>query len=242
MIDRTERAYRTEHFEHVPPTQRRDPEPTPTTERTLSALAGGATVEALGGLAAVVLVVIALADILPFTLTAVASLCIGAALLAEGAAIAGRWSHLINLTGADRNARSELGGGVSAELLGGLCVITLGVLALVGVAPTVVLPVAVLVGGAALLIGTSAVSRLSMLRILPGVAPERGLNMGREQVSAAAGLQAIVGIAAITLGILALIGFAPAILTMVGLLCLGVSEMISGGAVTTKVQYLLGKY
>ena len=49
----------------------------------------------------------------------------------------------------------------------------------------------------------------------------------------ATGAEALVGLAAVVLGILALVHFAPLTLTFVGMLVLGGSVLLSGSAMTT---------
>ncbi len=54
--------------------------------------------------------------------------------------------------------------------------------------------------------------------------------MAREAVLAAAGAQALVGLASVALGIIALVGISPMTLTLVALLALGSSILMSGTA------------
>jgi len=55
----------------------------------------------------------------------------------------------------------------------------------------------------------------------------------------AAGAQALGGNAAITLGILALVGIVPQTLVLVSVLCIGGAALLSGGALTSKMVSLL---
>lgn len=200
---------------------------------TAKVIAGGAMTEALAGLAAVALTIIALAGVLPGYLAAIATIAVGVALLAQGGAAATRWSRIVAETpGYELDPKTELGSGMTGEILGGAAGIVLGILALIGVAPQILIPVALLVFGGAMLVGTGATVDLGMLR---GPADPRVDRATREITAAASGTQMLIGIAAIVLGILALIGVDPLTLSLVGLLAAGTSILFSGSAVTSRI-------
>lgn len=201
-------------------------------------VAGGSITEALAGLAAAALAIIALAGILPGYLAAIATIAVGVALLAQGGAVAARWSRLVAETpGYQWDPRTELGSGMSAEILGGAAGIVLGILALVGIAPYILIPVALLAFGGAMLVGSGATADLGMMR---GVdASSRLERATREVTVAASGTQMLIGIAAIVLGILALIGIDPLTLSLVGLLATGASILFSGSAVSSRMLGIL---
>lgn len=203
-------------------------------ESSLAAGTAGSTVEAVGGAAALVLAILGLAAVLPKILVAVATIAVGVALLAEGAAIAGRTSRLAS-QGAVRGSAPELGGGMSAEFLGGASGIVLGVLALLNVAPLTLPAVAAVVFGGALLFGSGANVRIGTL----ASRAETGLSATREAVQAASGAQIMVGLASIVLGILALVGTAPVTLTLVALLSVGTGIVLGGTAITARMAALM---
>jgi len=207
-------------------------------KQSAKVVAGGSITEALAGLAAVALTIIALAGVLPGYLAAVATIAIGVALLAQGAAVAARWSKLVAETpGYEWDSRSELGSGMTAEILGGATGIVLGILALIGVAPYILIPVALLAFGGAMLVGTGATTDLGMMR---GVGNFPRLERASREVTvAASGTQLLIGIAAIVLGILALIGIDPLVLSLVGLLATGASILFSGSAVSSRMLGIL---
>ncbi len=193
-----------------------------------SIVTGGSIIEAVAGIAAVVLTILALVGVAPADLAPIATIVIGVALLIEGGAIAARYSTLLSKAGGEYST-AELGGGMSAELLGGAGGGVLGLLALLGLTPQVLMSVAVIVFGAALLLGSGVTSRVSSLAI-DTAADQRSHLIAREAVLAAAGAQALVGLAAVALGIIALVGISPMILTLVALLALGASILMSGTA------------
>ena len=217
----------------------------PRDEATLRLVGGGAGGQALLGLVTVVLASLGIAGILPAVMSGAAAICFGAALFLEGTAVAARFAQVVELTRAGRGdrpvAEGEHGGGLALELLGGAVALVLGIVVLVGITPAVLAPVAAIVGGTALLLGSSATSRLSLLHAVPGALPPSATDAVAEQVAGAAGLQAVLGLAAVVLGTLAIIGVAPATLTFSGFICIGVSELISGGAISNQVARLTSR-
>ena len=202
-----------------------------TDKTTLGVLTGGASLEVIGGAAAVVLAIIALTGTLPFYLTAIATICVGGALLSQGAAIGARWRDTVQRLGG-RTETAEMTGGIAAETLGGACGVVLGILALANVYPLVLLPIAALVFGGTMLIGSPAQAELGEL------SPDRDRRyerIEREAMRASGGMMALVGIGGGVLGLLALIHVGPALtLAMVAMLVFGGGVLLSGGALATK--------
>jgi hypothetical protein len=206
--------------------------------RSAKLVAGGSLTEAIAGIAAAALAIIGLAGTLPIELAAVATIAVGVALLAQGGAVAARWSRLVHETqGYEWDPRTELGSGMSAEILGGAAGVVLGILALIGLAPLVLIAVALLVFGGALLVGSGTTVDLGSMRA--GNLPGRFAHTTREASLAASGTQMLVGVGVIVLGILALVGTDPATLALVGLLALGASILFSGSAVTSRMYGIL---
>lgn len=194
---------------------------------------GGSLTEALGGGGAVLLAILGLADVQPAYMASIATIAIGVALLAQGGAAAARWSSLLEEQPGAWSSRAELGGGLSGELFGGGVGVVLGVLALLGILPHVLIPVALLVFGGTLLISSSVTVDLGSMAG-PG-AYERTGRLARDASMAASGTQVLVGVGGIVLGILALVGVAPGILSLIGLLSIGVAILLSGAAVSTRL-------
>jgi hypothetical protein len=193
-------------------------------ETAFTALTMGSVLETLGGTAAVVLSILGLVGIVPFYMAAIGAIAFGVGLMAEGAGSA--VNSDVALHGNGTMQRSETIGGSGAELLGGLAGGILGLLALLSISPMVLLSVASIVFGAALLLGSVSTARLSSI-----ASSSAGHPIARESIETAAGAQVIVGLAAIALGILAVIGITPMILVLVALLSLGAAAVITGTAV-----------
>jgi hypothetical protein len=109
-------------------------------EATMSMLAGGSFAEAIGGVGAVVLAILALVGVMPERMAAIATLAVGVALLLEGIAIATRFSKLFSQTG--RSLADA--GGMGAEFLGGAAGGVLGLLAILNMAPMTLMSIAIM--------------------------------------------------------------------------------------------------
>jgi hypothetical protein len=194
--------------------------------------ATGSGAEAVAGAGALVLAILGLAGMLPMILASIAVIAAGAAFLFQGAAVAARHRRLALEAG---GGEVEIEAGMSAEILGGLAGITLGILALIGIATIPLLAISAIVFGGTLLFGSPAIYRASRAEheavVLDVIA--------RETAAGAAGAQALVGVGAITLGILALIGLVPHTLVLVAVLSVGSAALLSGGALTSKMVGLL---
>jgi hypothetical protein len=198
-------------------------------DTSMEMIGGGATVEAIGGGAAVVLAILGLAGVLPAYMAPIATLAIGAALCVEGGALVARCSRLISRAGGTRSAAAELGGGTSAELLGGGAGVVLGILALLGVAPTILVAAAVVTFGGSLLFGSAATARLNA--VTETSSETHAQHLAREAVWVAVGAQVLTGFAAVVLGVIALVGLAPMVVSLVALLAVGAAVLLSGSAV-----------
>lgn len=212
----------------IEPRPERERGVTKRTEKTAEVILGGSTAEAVAGAAAAVLVVLGLLGVLPLYMASIATIAIGAAMLVEGGSIAARMNRLHN------GARySTVGSGIAVETLGGATGIVLGVLALVGIEPWTLLPIAAIVMGGTYLIGAGAAQQVEQMihQHSPG---EESLH---QAVNVSAGARVFVGIAAATLGVLVLVGVgdAPVVLTLVALLALGAAELLFGSAMGARM-------
>lgn len=203
----------------------------PDEDRPLKIVAGGSIAEAIAGAGAVVLAILGLSGAMPRSLAAIATIALGVALLAQGGAMASQWSRLAREAGGYREEpRIDLGGSVAAETFGGAAGVVLGVLSLLGILPGVLLPVALLVFGGTLLLGSRVTVDLSSVTDTQG----RRVPMTREAALGATGLQSLAGVAGLVLGILSLVGTSPLTLVLVGLLALSAAVLLSGSAATTQ--------
>lgn len=155
---------------------------------------GGSGLATFAGLCTIVLGVLGLLNILPFYMACISAIVIGVGFLFEGRTASA-------LRSAPRSAEiSESGLGTQA--IGGVAAIVLGVLALLGNSPMVLLSVSILVLGASLFVG----------------------SMGGGFSSA----NVFLGLSSLVLGVLCLMGYVPLTLVLVGFLCLGTASLSSG--------------
>jgi hypothetical protein len=206
--------------------------------RSLEFLAGGSLSEVIGGAAALVLAILALAGVLPATLAAVSIIALGTAMLFKGGAVTARLAELNDQLATNATEEAELVGGMTAETMTGIAGIVLGILALLGVAPMALMSVSLLVFGGGLLFASAANTELNELRI-GGDASVRERQALRASVNVASGSEVLVGLGAAVLGILALVGLAPLTLTLVGLLSIGASVLFAGSALGGKMAAIL---
>jgi hypothetical protein len=189
--------------------------------------------EGAAGIAAIVLAVIALAGISAAILASIVTIVIGVGLMVQAFNSAAESSKAMTL--AAPNSQTEAGGEVMVDCLTGITGIVLGILALVGINATHLIPAALIVFGGALLLGGA-------IQMRPKTAPIVGMASGQAQLvshqgsAAAGGMQVMVGIAAIVLGILSLIFMTSWVLVLVGFIAVGAALlMVSAtfsGAVT----------
>lgn len=186
---------------------------------------GGSTAEALAGLGAVVLAILALIGLLPFTLTAIATIAIGAGLFLRGSVISSRLNDLRRDVYAGRREHIRPSrGNLTMEMLGGLACIALGILALLRLGPGTLLPIAAIVFGGTLILSAGVTSRLAELEAWRANADIRTREVEREAARGAAGTEVLVGIGAVVLGILTLVNVVP------GLLLITIANLAVGGA------------
>lgn len=216
-----------------------------TTERgVLRAETTGSLVEVAGGIAIIVLSIIGLARIGNVgSLPAISTIILGAALIAEGGTVATEFTRLMNLSlGGATAGAGEFAGGMTTEIVVGATVLVLGVLGVLGVSPAVLIPSAVIVAGALLLIAATNVQRIHAVRATAISANEGSQALMQTAISSAAGIQVLAGLAAIVLGILALSSTAHvAVFTVVGLLVLGAAVTMSGGTLTGNLMRLINR-
>ncbi len=189
---------------------------------------GGSITEALGGAAVIVLAILGLVRLDPPLLASIATIVLGAAFLAEGGTLA---AHFM------RVARSEhwpsAGGDVAMESMCGAAGIVLGILALVGIHPAILVPASLIVFGAGMLSASGTAWRMTSAG--NGGIARSSLTQETFDFS---GSQLLIGFAGIVLGILSLAGYTPVILSLVGLLVLGFGVLLSGSWMATRFATL----
>lgn len=213
------------------------------TERSvLRAETTGSLVEVAGGVAIIVLSIIGLARIGNVgALPAISTIILGAALVAEGGTIATEFSRLMGMS-IGTGSVAEFSGGMTSEIIVGAAVLVLGVLSVLGVAPATLIPAAIIVAGALLLVTAANVQRMNSVKIAALPAGEGAMALLQSAISAAAGFQVLAGIASIVLGILALSSTAHiAVFSLVGLLVLGAAVTMSGGTLTGSLMRMMNR-
>lgn len=214
-----------------------------TSERTFQEAATyGGLVDAIGGAATIILAIVALSGVSQSMLAAIATIIFGAALLILGGTMLTEFTKLMAPpTAAGTTEEVVGGGGLSALFLVGAAGIVLGVLSLVGISAQILTATAVIAFGGALLLSSNSVwhlyrakqasYRAGAARMLSGAEFLAG-----EMASGSAVLQCLSGLAAIVLGILAVTGTNPIVLTLVGLLVLGATVLLTGSTLTGAVM------
>jgi hypothetical protein len=191
-------------------------------------VSGGYGFGALAGAGAVVLGILAIVNILPYWLTAVAALCLGVAFVSESIGLTAKFSQLRR----GSRQRTVIGGGLSTELLGGAAGIVLGIIALGGVARGVLIPVSVIVFGGTLMLGTGA--SYESVALEGDDSSRNDLLYEAAQTSNVA--RFFVGAGVLTLGILSLIQILPGLLlASIGMLCTGAILALSGSTTGARV-------
>jgi hypothetical protein len=206
-------------------------------EETVATMEAGSVGEAVAGAAGLVLAILGLLGILPLTLDAIAGIALGVALLLGGAALAARYSRAIPPTALPR-ARHDISGALGLQAIAGIAAVVLGVLALLGVSSLELLGVTVIVLGAALLAVGGGMARLG--RSARWLRADAGRSGEVDSGSVAAGWEVLIGVAAVVLGILALTGRAPLMLTLIAMLCVGAALLVTGSLVASRLFSFFG--
>jgi hypothetical protein len=200
----------------------------------------GSVVEAATGIAVVVLAIIGLAHAGLGFFGAIAAIVLGAALLAQGGAVTAEYTKLLSAATAGTVGAIELGGGMTVELLAGGSMVILGILALIGFSPDVLISAGVISVGVALILAAAGLQRLNMLKVKAAGMSELAQKVAEGAVACALTAQILCGGAAIVLGILALtVPAYSTVLMLVGLLVLGATVAISGTALTGRLLRFL---
>jgi hypothetical protein len=191
----------------------------------------GGFLDALGGIATIVLAIIGLAGVKSVDLLSIATVVFGAALLIQGGAMLSEYAGI-----EVGEAGTSTGGGGLASLFGvGVAGIVLGVLALLGVRAPILTSVAAIAFGGALIISASSVWALLTSRSVAARFETRNTMLQRvaaEIAAGSSGVQAMAGLAVIVLGILAVSGIYTEELALVALLVAGAAVVMTGSTLS----------
>lgn len=208
--------------------------------RSTETAAFGGMLDAAGGVATVALAIIALAGLVPDVLMPVATIVFGATLIVQAGALLSEYSGISfpsTAIAASAAQDSASGGGVGVMFMVGVSGIVLGILALLDIMPLVLCAAALIAFGGALLLGSASVRSAHQLQAAmrrAGGAPTQGGSeiLASEMAAGSAGAFVLTGVAGIVLGIVALSGVHSLALVLVGLLVVGASNILSGGALS----------
>ncbi len=196
---------------------------------------GGSLAESIAAGAAIVLSLIALSGIMREVMLPIAVLTLGAAFLLEGGAVSMRLFKLLSEASEERLDKADVGIGVTAEFLGGVTGIVLGILSLMSQSPMILLPVAVIVYGGTLILSSGMTMRLNDIEIEGISGTERFKKIAHEITTAAVGVEFLLGLSALILGIIGLTGPYSVTLSLVATLLIGISGFVTGAAVTARM-------
>ncbi len=199
-------------------------------KKALKIVASGSLAQGFAGMGAMALAIIGLAGVHTVWMLAIATILASIALMFVGGAIGARFSALAHDASRGRLGAVELGSGMTAELLGGFTGLVLGILAILGMVPLVLAPIAAMIFGAALVLGLAAISRLNDLNVEKACDDKETRHIAQAAVRSAEGIQMLLGLGSGILGLLALIGVAPMILSLVAMLAVGLASLASGSA------------
>ncbi len=210
--------------------------------RSAKFVLGGSLSEGIAGGAAVVLTLLGLSGIMPVVMLPVANIVMGAAFLLEGGAVSARFSKLLAETSYDRLDSAELGVGMTSEFVGGIAGLVLGILSLLKLYPMYLVPVAVIVYGGTLMFSSGVTVRLNALELEGEQEGTKFKRIAHEAMNAAAGVEFLLGLSTVVLGIIALTGIYTAVLSLVALLLVGVTGFLTGAAVSSRMFSLFQKH
>jgi hypothetical protein len=180
----------------------------------------GLLTEGAAGIAVIVLAVIALAGTASGALASIVTIVVGVGLMVQAFNSAAENSKVM---AANTTSFPDLGGGVMVDGLSGVTGIILGILALAGInTPYLVSSALIVFGGALLLSGAIGLPPRASQSTVPGqaqVATYQGL-------AATGGMEILIGIAAIVLGILSLIFVGSWVLALVGFIAVGAALLM----------------
>jgi hypothetical protein len=174
----------------------------------------GLLAEGAAAIAVIVLAIVALAGVSTQILAAIVAIIIGGGLMVQAFNTAAEYAKSTTA-----ETRIEFGGAVMVDCLCGLTGIVLGILAVVGFGTSHLLPAALIVYGGGLLVGGADSVRS------PGAFAPGGMEM-------------LVGLAAIVLGILSTLMVGSSVLVLVGFLAVGAAMLLVSASLSDVVLQL----
>jgi hypothetical protein len=188
--------------------------------------------ETMGGLALIVLGILALAGIDPALLDSIAAIVAGVALVFMSMALASEFAKAFSTSGL---MTSEFDSGLGAGTLAGVIGVVLGVLAILDVARATLVPVALIVFGAAVFLDFIMTSQTRALRMMTPTTTGESARLAFSVAASTDMASILFGFGLVVLGILALTGMNGEILVAVAFLGLGGYLFLKGTAVVGHV-------
>jgi hypothetical protein len=198
----------------------------------------GGLIDAIGGIAVAILAIIGLTGFDAERMAGIATIVLGAALLIQGGTILSEYAQVYRAAAAAPASERVGGDGLAAMFVVGAGGLVLGVLALLGLVAVDMTAIAVIAYGSALVLSSTSVRQLHMLQTqnLQRVSSHAGHELlAGQMASGSAGIQLLTGLTATVLGILAVAGHDPVVLTLAALLVLGVTVLLTGSALSSLV-------
>jgi hypothetical protein len=184
----------------------------------------GLLTEGAAGIAVIVLTIVALAGVSTVLLASIAAIVIGVGLTVQAFNSAAEEAKVMAPSMGVAAQEATLGGEVIVDCMCGLTGIVLGILALVGINAAHLLPAALIVfGGSLLLSGFISMWPRTYRIASPGTETQIVTYRGSP---AAAGVEILVGLAAVVLGILSVIMAPLGVLILVGFLAVGAALLM----------------
>ncbi len=134
-------------------------------------------------------------------------------------------STQIGITHREHTALHEIEGGSTTEAVGGAVAIVLAILGLLGVLPTMLASIAAIAIGVGLVVAGGAIAA-RYERVLS--APES--TASRREIAGGMGMEAFAGIAALVLGVLALLGLSTGTLLAISAIAAGAGLLMASGS------------
>ncbi|HEX6271596.1 MAG TPA: hypothetical protein VFZ53_01080 [Polyangiaceae bacterium] len=192
--------------------------------RSTDAFRNPSVVDAAAGAVVTLLAIIGLTGTEPRVMGAISLMAVGLALVAEATGLMQRSQKLLS----ENRIRHQITASALAELVAGAFGFVLGVLALFGLEPFVLLALASISFGVALVFGTGAAVQVDTVAAHLEPSPTR--RVIHEAVIGASGARFLVALASIVLGLLALAGVERSALLLTSSLILGIALFL--GAVS----------
>lgn len=186
-------------------------------------LSGLSKINVFTALSALLLATAGLAGFLPAVLASMAAVLLGAAFLTGGNAFTSRTSELFP---GEESFGEDSAGQLALDAMAGLGGTVLGLLGLLGISPTTLLPVAAILFGGVMLLSSAFLARRSQLPVTGDVS---------NSTFAASGINLLSGAGAIVLGILSLSGHSPIPLSLAALLTIACAQLLSAATLAHRL-------